>query len=141
VRETEYVQYLATPTMDVWRFISDLRNDCTWRHEVTGCELISGEAGGAPSSYRETVSWEGLEVTIVLTVSEAVNSSRVVVTGEDESYGTVAAWTLEPQDEGTLVTLRFSMETKGAAKLVEPFMWGIITRWLDRDLPRLGDHI
>jgi hypothetical protein len=141
VRQTVYTQQMAKRPEVIWAFISDLRNDPVWRQEVKDSELISGEARGAPASYRETIAWEGLEATIVLSVSESVRGSRIVISGEDQSYSSTGVWTFEPQGDGTLVTLTFAMETKGAVHLVEPFMWSIVTRWLERDLPLLEAHI
>ena len=141
MREAVYTQRMQADPDTIWAFGSDLRNDPVWRREVTHSELISGEPSGVGASYRETIGWEGVDVTLILTVSESVRGSRVVIKGEDASYSSTGVWTFEPQADHTLVSLRVSMETKGATHLVEPFMWSLVTRWFERDLSQLEHHL
>ncbi len=141
MRDAVFTQVVARPQDVVWTFLSDLRNDAAWRGEIVKVELVSGEPGTAPTTYRETVEWEGLRGESRLTVAEADSPSRIVVVAEDGSYHSRSEWTLQPCDDGCHVTLHFSLETLGAMHVVEPFMWGIVSRWLERDLPQLETHI
>ncbi len=141
MREANFEQEVQQPADVAWRYLSDLRNDPSWRTEIRDSQLVSGTAGASSATYRETVDWEGIEAEILLTVTESVPGARAVVTSDDPSYRSTSIWTFTESDTGCLVALHFSMETTGALRLIEPFMWGIVTRWLENDLPRLGDHI
>jgi len=141
VRRTVYSQPIARPPEAIWSFLADLRNDVSWRSEITAVELVSGTPREAPATYRESVESEGLRAEVTLTVSESVRGSRLVILGAGPGYRSRSAWRFEPHDGGTLVTLAFSLETSGAVHLAEPLMWGLVTRWLERDLPRLEGHL
>lgn len=125
----------------MWEFISDRRNDARWRREVVEVELVEGEPHLPGARFREVIKWEGVKSEIELTVTESVPEKRVVILSDDPGYRTRSVWTFEPQGEATLVTLSFSFEATGALRLAEPMLWGIASRWLERDLPLLEGHL
>ena len=139
--QSVYTQPINRPPDAVWSFLADLRNDAAWRPEITAVELMSGRPRESSARYRETVTWEGLKAEVILTIAESVAGSRLVILSDGPGYSSRSAWRFEPHGEGCLVTLSFSLETTGAVHLTEPFMWGVVTGWLERDLPRLEGHL
>lgn len=141
LRNVVYTQHVASTQDRAWSLIADLRNDPLWRREIVEVELLSGTPGSAPALYRERVEWEGLSGDTTLLVVEAKKNERVVVRTDDSGYQSLSEWTFDHSDGGCLITLSFSLQTMGALHVVEPFMWSIVTRWLERDLPTLEQHI
>lgn len=121
----------------VWVYLSDPCNDSKWRQEIVRTELLDGAAGETGTRYRETLTWEGMHADASLTIAESVPGVRLVVVAEDPGYESVSEWDFEPEEDGTRVSLTFCLETKGPLRLVEPFMWAMVNRWLERDLAAL----
>lgn len=141
MRKSLYIQHVYKPAVAVWAFIADLRNDRLWRREITEVKLLSGEPPSAPAVYEETVEWEGLKTHVTLQVTESVEAALVVVLNEGSDYSSRSQWSFEAHGDMTIVSLAFSFEATGALRLAEPFMWTIVSGWLERDLPLLEGHL
>lgn len=137
MRTQTHVIKLDSDPHDVWAYLSDPCNDSKWRQEIVHTELVDGAAGEPGTHYRETLTWEGMHADASLTLSESVSGSRLVILAEDPGYESVSEWDFKPEDDGTLATLTFCLETKGPLRLIEPFMWAMVNRWLERDLAAL----
>lgn len=136
MREQVFTQHLNRPSHEVWRFLSDLSNDCHWRPEIRRSTLVSGTAHEPGATYRELVVTTGLRVETTLRIVESVPGSALVLESEN-GYGSLSRYRFEAADGGTDLTLRFSMEVRDAPRLTEPFMWRLVTGWIDRDLKTL----
>lgn len=137
MRIQTYSAQLAHPPAVVSAFLSKLENDPLWRSEITSAELVNGASGRVGAKYREVVTWEGIRAAVPLEVREHAPGERLVLVSEEPGYTGVSEYRFAENGGGTSLTLTQSVETTGALKLVEPFMWGVITRWLDRDIGRI----
>lgn len=137
MRTIRYVRELGFPPDVVAGFLGDLRNDPTWRREVLTTELTNGTPSESGSEYRETLSWEGMHADACLEVTEADGESVLTIVGSDAGYESVNEYQFEPTATGTKLTLSLSLQTHGTLQLMEPFMWAMVTRWLERDLDAL----
>ena len=141
MRQAVFMQSFARSPESIWAFLADLSNDTSWRQEIFSVKHVSGTRMEAGAEYLETVAWQGLRSEVTLTIQESVPGSRLVVGSEGPGYNSTSRWTFEPQGEGSLVTLVFVLETTGPVHLAEDLIWGVISRWLERDLPRLEGHL
>lgn len=136
-----FTTHVAQSPDVVWAFLSDLRNDSKWRHQIESVEVVSGTPGDAPTTYREYVRWEGMRREVDLTVSDARCCSRLVVRSDGPGYESESRWAFDPGADGTIVTLTFSLQTSGTMQIAEEVLWRVIRRWLIRDLPLLEGHL
>ena len=138
MRETRYVRHLSHEPAVVSDFLADLCNDGKWRKEVLHTDLVSGRRGGAGAKYRETLTWEGLHAPASLTVAEMLRGSRLVVVAEDPGYKAVYEYDFTESAGGTEdFACSPPSRTSGPVQLIEPFMWSLVTRWLERDFDGL----
>lgn len=137
MRQHTFETTLRHSPEDVWAFLSDLSNDCAWREEVTMTRLVSGEPGVTGSVYEENLKWQGMRATASLVLTESVKGEALTVRLRDPRYESVSEYRFTPSDSGTRLTLAFSMEGKGVPRPVEPFVWAMGVRWLERDLQGL----
>jgi len=137
LQSTTYVKELHHSPEVVSAFLADLCNDRKWRQEVTRTELMSGSAGQAGAEYEESVTWEGRLAKASLRVAEWSPGSRLVVTACDPGYESSFDYRFESLGDGTELILVMSIDTKGPLRLIEPFMWAIVTRWVERDIDQL----
>jgi len=137
VRDITFRRHLSHEPMVVSAFLADLRNDSKWRSEVVQVAVVSGEPGNAPTEYREQLTWEGMKAEAILTVTELDDGSCVRIVANDPGYDSTSEYRFVGVEGGTDLTLAVSLETCGALVLIEPFMWALVTRWLERDLDLL----
>lgn len=141
MRQTVYSDTVRCPPEEVWAFLADLRNDKAWRFEVDAVELLSGSPPLAPAIYREHLRWAGLHAEALLEVTQSSRGDALVVEVRGEGYSSRSAWRFEPHQNGTLVTLHFSLEATVAMGMTEPIVWKLADGWLSRDLPLLQGHL
>lgn len=141
MRREVFTAHIAQTPDVIWAFLADLRNDKKWRHEIAEVELVAGQPGTAPATYREVVKWESASAEITLTVSEAVCCSHLLILSDGPGYQSASRWSFDPSGDGTIVTLAFSFKTFGAVHLTEQLLWAVVTGWLSRDLPLLEGHL
>jgi len=137
VQSTTYVKELRHSPEVVSGFLADLCNDRMWRQEVTHTELISGSAGQTGAEYQESVTWEGRLAKASLRVAECSPGSHLLVTACDPGYESSFDYRFQPLGDGTELALVMTIETKGPLRLIEPFMWAIVSRWVERDIDQL----
>jgi hypothetical protein len=141
VRTASYRKMLNHDPVTVSAFLTDLRNDASWRQEIVSVDLVSGHPGEVGAQYVESVAWEGVVAHATLTVTEAVAGSRLVVIASDPGYQSMYEYGFSPGNGGTELSLSMSIETLGPLSLIEPFMWAIVTRWVERDLDVLDEAL
>lgn len=141
MRSATYVKRLECEPETVSDFLADLGNDPTWRREVMSTQLVSGSPRQPGASYREALTWEGLKAEASLALTEYTAGSRLVIVASDPGYESVSVWGFTADGGGTEATLTLSLETKGPLLLIEPFMWAMASRWLERDIESLEDCV
>lgn len=141
MRNQRFEVNLTTPPAIVSEFLAHLENDPLWRSEITDSVLVEGENGRVGALYHETVNWEGIHATVPLRVEEYVVAERLRLVSQEPGYDGISDYRFTATDTGTSVELVQSVETSGAFKLIEPFMWGVVARWLGHDLNGIDDAI
>lgn len=141
MRSERFQTSLAHPPNVVSAFLAHLENDPLWRREIVGSALVEGESGTVGARYDETVDWEGVQARVPLRIAEYTVPERLLLISEEPGYRGTSEYTFAPDGTGTALTLTQSVETSGALKLVEPFMWAVIARWVGRDIRTLDDAI
>lgn len=126
---------------EVWAFLADLENDCAWRQEVTMTRLVSGSPRETGSVYEENLKWQGMRASASLVVMESAKAQALTIRLRDPRYESTSTYRFEPSGDGTNLVLDFTMEGKGVPRPVEPFVWAMAVRWLERDLRGLDDAI
>lgn len=116
-------------TQEVWQFLADYCNDLQWRPELRDCRLVSGAAGTAGALYHGQVAWEGLSAEFDVECIDALPYENLAYRSLVEHARTQAAYHLEPDRQKTLVTVTFTLDMRGPFLMLEPFAWGILTRW------------
>lgn len=141
MREEELVQRLSYSPEAAWDFLADLRNDPLWRGEIEKVELVAGTAREPDAQYREVVVWEGIRAEASITTPELERGVRLLVDARDPGYQSKYTYQFTSHGNGCEVRLRMCLETTGPLRLIEPFMWAIITRWLEQSLSNLDRAI
>lgn len=134
MREETLVRHLAYPCDVVWDFLADLRNDPLWRREIQSAELVAGTARESDAEYVEHVMWEGIRAEASLTTPKVARGEYLMVFARDPGYESKYAYDFIRADGGCEVRLHMCIETFGPLRLIEPFMWAIITRWVEQSL-------
>lgn len=142
MREQTFHQHLSQPPLVVWGFLADLSNDCKWRPEIKQITLLSGEAGLPGARYREHVLWQRFSTYVELDIVASEPGCNLTLMSLDGGTTSHSEYVFEEAaDGGTDMTVRFSMETEATPRLMEPFLWHMVTGWLARDYPKLEQRI
>ena len=137
MRQTTYRTHVNRSPEVVSAFLANLLYDKEWRREVVETRLISGVAGNVGAKYREALTWEGLRAPASLTVADYEEGSRLVVIAEDPGYRATYEYNFNRVGDGTDVALAARVEMSGPLQLVEPFLWAMVDRWMERGIDRL----
>lgn len=141
MRSQTYHASLRNPPSVTSEFLARPENDPLWRREVSESKLIAGHSGEIGATYHERVSWEGIRAVVPLTLVEHVVGERLVLVSQEAGYRGVSEYAFDESNGGTELTLTQSIETSGAIVLVEPFMWGVVSHWLERDIQGIDEAI
>jgi hypothetical protein len=141
VREQTFEQHLDLPPLVVWGFLTDLTNDCKWRPEIKHSELIAGEAAKPGARYRESVLWQRFPIDVVLDTIDSEPGCALTLSSDDSGTTSRSEYRFVEADGGTDMSMTFTMETHAAPRVMEPFVWRMVTGWLTRDFPQLERRI
>lgn len=141
MHEETLVRHLGYPPEIAWDFLADLRHDPLWRREIVRSDLVGGAAREAGAEYRELVLWEGINAEVLITTPELQRGVLLSVHVHEPGYESTYTYEFTPAVDGCEVRLRMCIDTMGPLRLIEPFMWAIITRWIEQSLAGLDDVI
>jgi uncharacterized protein YndB with AHSA1/START domain len=108
------------PAAEVFDLLADMRNASSWDPGVTSATLQHSPDGAEVargSVFVVNVEFLGRARAIPYTVTEYERPHRFVLSGEDDWVRSVDTVTLEPADEGCVVTYQAVLELKKAAVL------------------------
>lgn len=130
----------ATPD-EVWAVITDLENASETLRGVSAVEVIEGPAYGVGTRWRETRRILGMEETQTMEVAESDPPLSTTVTARSRGVDYRTVFTLEPVEDGTLLTVRFgathpdpNLLQRLTATLFNPVGAAVTTRLLNQDL-------
>lgn len=141
MRTSESTIHLKQAPDVVFEFLADLCNDPLWRPEIAAVRLVDGQPGHTGAKFVETVAWEGITAEVTLTVAQAEPATQLEIQAADPGYTSLWTYTFTAAGGGTDLLIRARIETTGPLRLVEPFMWGLITRWMEASYSNLGSAI
>lgn len=121
-----------------WEFLSDYRNDLLWRDEIDECELVTGSPGEVGAMYRARLQWEGLHSHYHVVCADLHRPTHLAYRTTVHGAPTVSEYTLHDRGASTLLVVVYALAMEGTMSLLEPFAWGLLTRWARDDLQRLG---
>ena len=116
----------------VYAFLADLENWPTWQTDMKTTDLVDGERGQAGSSYHYVSKAMGqtFDSTVRLVRADAPRE----VAFEGEWVGMMrpsGRYVVEPDGEGSRVTLNPHPEARGVGKVMAPLM-GVMIKRLNR---------
>ena len=114
---------IALPPMQVFDYLSDLRNEKQWNPKMRSVQLLTGEPIGAGSKYQ--ARWAGSPDTIVeYTLFDRPDQWASVADSKMMTLRFSASVT--PRDVGSRLTVRMEMVPHGPMRLVQP----LLRRWM-----------
>jgi len=127
----------ATPG-EIYAFLADPANLPRWQTGIVSAERTSPGPIRTGSTARVVRELMGQEIAADITITEADEDRRLVLTSKVSGIGVTAALDLTPRDGGTLVA--FSMEIRAESLFMAPvegIVAGAAEQELDSSLARL----
>lgn len=128
---------IAASCESVWGFLADYRNDLLWRDELKECRLVSGRPREAGAMYYARIAWEGLYADYHVVCTALSRPSHIGYRTTVHGAPTASDYTLYPQGDATLLVVSYMLTMEGPMHLLEPFAWGLLTRWSSLGFDRL----
>lgn len=126
------------PVHEVFAYVSDFDNDRHWRGELIELEHVGGTPGEVGACYRQRIHWEGREMDTTFELDSFEPDHAIAFHGEAPGIQAKAAYRFEPlREDRTRLHVTAEIETFGAMKIVEPFVWGLLRRQGEQDLHTL----
>lgn len=144
MRTETHVITVCKRNESVWEFLADYRNDLLWRPELKECRLVSGAVGEVGAVYHGVVSWEGLVAEYDVECVAADPYDEIAYRTLVDSACTSISYKLESKGDETDLTISFTLNMDGPLIVLEPFAWGILSRWArsaEQSLPQALNHL
>lgn len=122
-------------------YLADFRRVADWDPSIEASELTSGTAGEPGATYDVTFSMAGKQATLPYEAVEVHPPSSIVMKAETDAVVSLDTITVEPSDEGVLVTYRAELTLKGARKLAEPLADFALHRTGDKAAEQLAQKL
>ena len=127
---------------DVWAVISDLDTHPRWRPTVREFRQVSEGPLQVGSRLREVLDWRGREIVIDDEVTALEPPARLGLHGSWKAADFDAELTLEPEGEGTRVTMDWPLHPKSfLMKLAAPFLGRAMERATREELELLKAYV
>lgn len=117
---------------DVWRYVSDLRNQDQWVEGMSGSEQLTAGAVGRGTQVRGTYTYGGGSAPMLLTITEFREGRRLAFESEEGPFPTTGSLSLERQGAETLV---INQLTAGSDHFFTSIMFTVfrpLTKWMMR---------
>ena len=114
-------KHVNAPLDTVWKVVTDLDGAVDTLAGVTRIERLAGEGYAVGTKWRETRKMMGKEASEEMWVTEVEAPTRTVVKAHSNGMDYTSGFTLEPQADGTLLTMNFagvSTSTSMATKIL-----------------------
>jgi carbon monoxide dehydrogenase subunit G len=138
MRRLERSAEITSTSAEIYAFLADPTNLPRWQTGIVSAERTSPEPTRAGSTARVVRELMGQQIAADITVTEADQDRRLVLTSNVSGIGVTAALDLTPRNDGTLVA--FSMEIRAASIFMAPvegIVAGAAEQELDSSLERL----
>ena len=116
---------IAAPRERVWHVITDIANAPTTIPSITEVTMLTDQPYGPGSSWRETRTMMGRTETHEMTVTEAEEPRRTVVTALTDGVLYTTTMALDDQADATLLTITFAADQPDASRAAR-FLWAVM---------------
>ena len=141
VRITESV-HVSRPPDEVWAVVADLDAHPEWRPTIVEFTKLSDGPLAVGSRIREVLRWRGREIEIEDVVTALEPPRRFAVRGGWQAADFELDLRLEPEGEGTRVTMDWPLYPKSLLmKVATPFLGGTMRRETRKELELLRARV
>lgn len=141
MRVTEKIR-IARPPGDVWAVVSDLDTHKEWRPAIVELTQVSDGPLTVGSRLREVLSWRGRELVLDDVVTALEPPRRLGIHGGWKAADFDLDLLLEPDGDGTLVTMDWPLHPKSLLlKVAAPFLGGTMRKATREELELLKAYV
>jgi uncharacterized membrane protein len=130
---------IEKPVDEVFAFVVDMGNEAKWQSSVVEAELTSEGPMGAGSTGREVRMLMGRRVETSYRITEWDANRRYSLESTSGPISVQAAYTFEPTDVGTKLSLSLEPKVGGFLKLMEPMIIDMGQRQIEADFKQLKE--
>ena len=131
---------ISAPLDVVFRTISDVRNFRAAVPHITNIEFLTEQQVGTGTRFRETRSMKGREHTVELEVAEFIRDDRVRMISDEGGTVWDTVFVVEQHDDHvTLVTTMDIRPHRLMARIVSPFIRGMVAKAVEADMDSVKD--
>lgn len=139
-RFRETVQVRAVPAV-AFDYITDQERVAEWNDHVRRAEVIGGGPVGIGSRLRQHRTRNGRNLTLEFDVIEHDPPRRHVVQGSVFGVATTMAFTVDPVDDGSRVTMEADVRGRGLSALLAPLVTREMRKSTVTALEQLGRRL
>jgi carbon monoxide dehydrogenase subunit G len=137
VRVTESIR-IERPPADVWAVVSDLGTHSEWRPAIVELAQVTPGPLAVGSRLREVLSWRGRELVLDDVVTALEPPRRLAISGGWSAADFDLELLLEPDGDGTLVTMDWPLRPKSLLmRVAAPFLGGTMRKATREELELL----
>ena len=138
---TRVTQRIQAPVDQVFRAIAEPARFCEIQPHITNVEFLSEEQTGVGTRFRETRDMDGRVATTELEITEWVDNERVRLVSDQG--GTVWDSLFTVREAAGETELELVMEARAhklAARLINPFIKGMIAKAIRKDFDQIKEY-
>jgi carbon monoxide dehydrogenase subunit G len=133
---------IARPPADVWAVVSDLDTHREWRPAIVELTQVSPGPLAVGSRLREVLSWRGRELELDDVVTALEPPRRLGISGGWSAAEFDLDLVLEPDGDGTLVTMDWPLRPKSLLmRVAAPFLGGTMRKATREELELLKAYV
>jgi uncharacterized protein YndB with AHSA1/START domain len=141
VRVTESIR-IARPPEGVWNVVSDLDTHPEWRPAIVELTQVSAGPLAVGSRLREVLRWRGRELELDDVVTALEPPRRLALSGGWSAAEFDLELLLEPDGDGTLVTMDWPLRPKSLLmRVAAPFLGGTMRKATREELELLRAYV
>lgn len=133
---------IGSPAPDVWDVVSDPATHTSWRPALREFRQVSNGPLGVGSRIREVLSWRGRDIEIEDEVTAFDPPRRLALRGGWKTADFDVDFRLEPEADGTRVTMEWPLYPKSfLLKVAAPLMGGAMRKATREELALLKEYV
>lgn len=141
VRITESIR-IDRPAEDVWSVVSDLETHTTWRPALVEFRQLDEGPLDVGTRIREVLRWGKREIELEDVVTAVEPPHRFALTGGWQAAEFDVEFRLEPEGDGTRVTMDWPLRPKSLLmRVAAPFLKGTMSKATREELEKLRDYV
>ena len=141
MRVTESIR-IARPPEDVWAVVSDLETHPEWRPPIVELTQVSVGPLAVGSRLREVLRWRGRELELDDVVTALEPPRRLALSGGWSAAEFDLELLLEPEGDGTVVTMDWPLRPKSLLmRVAAPFLGSTMRKATREELELLKAYV